>query len=282
MTADKVSGRAARSQEPEAVKMRQDLENWHQALSDRSITEIKRYRDMRRLSNDQLRERLAMLGWQLTKDSLGSILGGKRKVMPVGDLLLFAQALNVPPVALALPIWTNETTPLFPYDAVDDESRAATQAQWFGGDADSTAVPNGAWLFYDDGGESYELVLNALEAAQRTQWSLSQLRALNYNLYDPELGPKDKEMTEEFILRIVKVLADQRRTTRQLYPDMKLPSLPPCLEFVDARNYVVPPLPLPGLTTESELEVMREQKQRAAAVDSATPSNEPDTNEPPS
>src|SRR5258708_997883 len=129
--APRKTGRAARATDATSVSRRKALEDWQREISDAAVKEILRYRDLRGISNDEFRARLAAIGWDLTRDSLASILSSKRKSMPLSDLLLFAQALNVPPLVLIFPVWTNDGSRLWPYD--EDIEIAYRQAQWFAG-----------------------------------------------------------------------------------------------------------------------------------------------------
>jgi transcriptional regulator with XRE-family HTH domain len=225
----------------ESVERRARLEAWQKRLSDQTVTEILRYRDLRGLTNDELRRRLGNLGWDLTRDSLASILSAKRKSMPVTDVLLFAHALNVPPAALVFPTSTNEPTPLWPGD--EPKLYAYKDVQWFSGSfgdhgASNVAAPEDATIdeYYDIGD-----IVSRLEEIDDSE---RHAYYANFNLFLDWAADEDRARIREDLEGHLTDIAYLRNFLSKVHKGIRLPTLHPALAFLDERNYVIPPLPI--------------------------------------
>lgn len=251
-----VTGRAARSQDPGAVDRRATLDAWHKSVSDRSVAEIIRYRDLRGFTNDQLRERLSVLGWDLTRDSLASILATKRKMMPITDLLLFAQALYVPAVALIFPVWSNDPVELWP-DA-EERATAYEAARWLYGKNPEIAAPDA--IREADVVDDYYEVGDIVSRLEDIEGLLHAVDAIHWNLSETEEGSEKRDEWEIRFQRATEEVAEQRKFLKSVYKGIKLPALRPALAFLDERNYTIPPLPLAGYDTPWEAELHASMK----------------------
>lgn len=114
-----VRGRAARPQDAAWRARRAAFDDMGRDYTDKIADRIKEVRDERGLSNGQLRDRLAFLGWELTQSALSGLLAGspKRKNFPVHEVALFAEALDVSP-------WE-----LLPFGPPSEDTRAVVEAQ---------------------------------------------------------------------------------------------------------------------------------------------------------
>lgn len=112
-------GRAARPQDEAWRARRAAFDDMGRDYTDQVAQRIKDIRDERGLKNDTLRERLAFLGWELTRSALSGILAGstKRKAFPVHEIALFAEALDVSP-------WE-----ILPFGPPSEDTRAVVEAQ---------------------------------------------------------------------------------------------------------------------------------------------------------
>lgn len=77
---------------------------------------IKRYREASGLTQGEVAERTQMLGSPLSRSTIAKVeVGGTRADnLPLVDLLVFAAALDVPPVLLFLPLGESETVEVTP------------------------------------------------------------------------------------------------------------------------------------------------------------------------
>lgn len=245
------TGRAARPMDDVSVERRAALEAWQKGLSDQVVTEIIRYRDLRKISNDELRRRLGVLGWDLTRDSLASVLGGKRKSMPISDVLLFAQALNVPPVALIFPIWSNQPTKLWPSGEAD--SYAIDDIGWFAG---RYAENGGAWFAMrapeasDERLETVHVDVGYFEVGD-IMTRLGLLETLDayvskYNgaLVKGGLSEADDARLRDRLATVLREIAALRGFLSTTYRDIKLPALDESLSFLAVRDFEMPEFPL--------------------------------------
>lgn len=239
MTLDKpLTGRAARAQDAESVAARTALDEWQKDLSANVVREILRYRELRKISNEELRARLASLGWDLTKDSLASILGSKRKSMPLGDILLFAQALNVPPVALMTPIASNAHVSLYPGD--EEPISAYETARWISGKFPWVSMPFKQEFVTDD---YYEIgdIVSRLEDLDE---DLHAVDAMHRRLVHNDLSPEDRAIKEQELTLALRDVAEQRTFLRSVHKALELPPLRPALQFLDERDPLFPGFPL--------------------------------------
>lgn len=276
----KKTGRAARPTDQQSVARRAALEEWQKSLSDQSVAEILRYRDLRKLTNDQLRSRLSLLGWDLTRDSLASILASKRKSMPVTDLLLFAQAMNVPPIALVFPLWSNEPTRLWPAD--EPGGFAYEDARWFAGRAPERG---GAYIAAPETAvvDEYYDVGDIVARFEEIDEELNAIAGRHYFLaHDVDDEARAKEVADE-LRASLEDIADLRGYIRSAYRGVRLPELRPALRFLDDRGYKIPDLPIADFETADEIRRRTEMDERAAEwraghpelteIDHGSPSN---------
>jgi hypothetical protein len=233
-----VRGRAARPTDEKSVARLEALEAWRQSLSNTSSEEIVRVRNLLGLSNDDLRGRLKNLGWDLTPDSLATILAKKRKHMPVSDLLLFAQALNVPPVALMFPVLTNGSLALSP--VASHEVSASSAGLWLSGKDATIAEPVSAGQTTED----FWRVADILELLEFHQSALRTILQLNSEIIQSESGPTG---VWRELLASMRELAITRRMIATTYREAVLPDLPDSLKFLDDRTFVAPTLPIESL-----------------------------------
>jgi hypothetical protein len=259
------TGRAARPTDEESVKRRAELDAWQRGITDQVIENILHYRDARGLSNDQLRERLSALGWDLTKDSLASVLSGstKRKTMPVSDVLLFASALNVPPIALVFPIHTNAEVNLMPVKREGaDPVSASVAARWMSGTYGDVPVPISFDEDFDVLDEYYE-VADMVSRIQEYEDDMHRFRDINATLIEGTLGLDETKLLVEQAKGLLVGLAEFRYFIRIRNADLKLSDLPAQLFFLDTKDFVTPSLPLIGYNTVLELESARELNKQA-------------------
>lgn len=100
-----------------------------QRASDGIGRRIQRYRRLAGLSARQLSE---LLGGDLSRGVIANLESGRKTDITVDQLFSLAIALNVPPVALALPIEEpNRMVRLLNADASKQDMRAAYAMEWF-------------------------------------------------------------------------------------------------------------------------------------------------------
>jgi hypothetical protein len=219
------------------------------------------------MSNEQLRGRLAELGWDLTKDSLASILAGstKRRVMPIGDVILFAWALNVPPIALIFPTHTNGEVSLAPSADEQPAVEAYKAADWFAGTNGDLPAPAGLSEARPTD-EFFEIgdIVARLRDLEQITW---RLQLVNAQLITGQYGtPEQQKQLINQEQAYIDDLRDGRQYLRAAFPALTLPSLRPALQFIDSRGTPVPPLPMATLNSPEELDATRELHDHARAL----------------
>jgi len=93
--------------------------------------EIRRYRDERRMSAQQLSDTCAELGVSIERSVISNLENKRRAVISVPELLVLARALGVPPLLLAFPVGRVDQTEVLPN--LPTQTWAATT--WFTGEA---------------------------------------------------------------------------------------------------------------------------------------------------
>src|SRR6267378_320164 len=77
-------------------------------------TEVRRYREDRKMSAKQLSDRCGQLGMDIPRAVLANLENGRRSTVTVAELLVLAQALEVPPLLLVVPLARQESVEILP------------------------------------------------------------------------------------------------------------------------------------------------------------------------
>lgn len=243
------TGRGARSQEPEAIAARERLAEWSKRYSNQVVDGVIYYRDKRGLKNADLIARLGELGWDVTSNTLAGILGKKRTAMPVTDVMLFAAALNVPPVALIFGTHTELSQRLAPNASREWQPYEA--AKWFAG---TLALPVVEFADpFEDLVDDYYEVGDIVSRTEEVEDALRTFTNAHAHLLaamqsDAEVQPWRKRAEEA-----LDAVAERRRYLRLFHPNAALPAVRPALAFVDQPKRAWPALPLRDYTTDLEL-----------------------------
>lgn len=125
--------------------------------------EIKRWRDIRGMSAQQLAEACEALGHPIPRSVLANLESGRRETISVPELLVLAEVLKVPPVLLVFPVGRKDTAEV---EALPDANMPTWEAaKWFIGEApspylmhdpDRTDSPHEVW-------EEWQRVASPLE-----------------------------------------------------------------------------------------------------------------------
>lgn len=220
MTDAKPTGRAARPRDPKSLDARNARDQWARTLSDQIVENVLFYRNKRQLSNKGLLRRLTELGWVMTENSLAGVLSKKRSAMPISDVLLFALALNVPPVYLLLPIHKRGTVSIAPSGPPVDALEAA---YWLAG---TGPPPRAQGMLEGDDIDDYLDVAEMLEKLDAYSKQIVKFGARN-TVARHWLAAGGIPPTVESELRAAnEVLMSLQRQFERDYPDFPLPPLP--------------------------------------------------------
>lgn len=94
-------------------------DDWRERLVAVIAGEVRRYRDMRGMSAQQLADRCTELGMPLKRSVLANFESGRRPTVSVPELVILAKALEVPPVRLIFPLGYQEEAELLPGRSLD-------------------------------------------------------------------------------------------------------------------------------------------------------------------
>lgn len=95
------------------------LEGWQARLTQTIAREIRRHRDRRKLSAQQLADRTEELGLAVPRNVVANLESGRRDTITAAEILIIAAALNVAPIELICPVGFDEQLELLPGRFVD-------------------------------------------------------------------------------------------------------------------------------------------------------------------
>jgi transcriptional regulator with XRE-family HTH domain len=110
--------------------------DWSATVAQVVAREVRRYRQMRGLSAQQLADRTADLGMPIQRSVLANLESGRRTTVTVAELLVLSAALTVAPVLLVFPVGREAVSSFLPNESASTWSAA----RWFGGSGD---LPSG-------------------------------------------------------------------------------------------------------------------------------------------
>jgi transcriptional regulator with XRE-family HTH domain len=123
-----------------------DKPDWGPRLVAVIAGEIRRWRDRRDMSAQALSNRCAELGWPIQRSVLSNLESGYRETITVPELFVLSLALEVPALALLVPLGEAETIEVAPGKTV-----STTDAlRWLRGDA---PLPGTLWDGRQDGSQ---------------------------------------------------------------------------------------------------------------------------------
>jgi transcriptional regulator with XRE-family HTH domain len=123
-------------------------EGWQERLTRVMAGQIRRYRDARGLSGQQLSERCAALGAPIHRSVIANLENGRRPNVSITELLVLAAALDVPPLLLVLPVGRQDDVEILP----GQEVTTAQAVMWLSGQGDLHLTPAGADVLWNDAG----------------------------------------------------------------------------------------------------------------------------------
>lgn len=155
----------------------QSNQEWLEAMAQQIGRGIEIAREKR--SDQWISDRTAKLGHPLSRTAVSEYRRGKRKTMPVTDLLVIAAALGVPPVTILFPGLPDTPSALLP---VSDEPVALDALLWVTGERQT--LPDGFdALISIENGE----IIGHVEGRREYRADLELTSGGPYDLYSPEV-----------------------------------------------------------------------------------------------
>lgn len=114
-------------------------EDWPGRVARVIATEVRRYRNERGLTAEQLSERCAQLGAEIPRAVLANLENGRRSTVTVAELLVLARALGVEPMRLIVPLGSVEEVEISPGQWIPSWDAA----RWISGVAHLEGAPGG-------------------------------------------------------------------------------------------------------------------------------------------
>ncbi|MDJ0337621.1 helix-turn-helix transcriptional regulator [Cryobacterium sp. PH31-O1] len=233
-------------------------DDWEVRFTKGIVRTIAHYRDLRGLTTEQLAAKCSeALGepGKIKGNTLNGLFAGKRKSIGMAEMLVFARALDVPPIFLMLPMATGDDVEIGP-----GESIHAYAAYCY-----VTAVPRqpleykletrtyrelGPWdnsTVILDTLARHETAINQLRMATE-EWLGSRL-VIEETKGKVRYAPKWDEEHEALCRDRLQTIADARFKLRA--KGVTPPPIPPAIAFVDEDPVPAVELPLMGFVEES-------------------------------
>jgi transcriptional regulator with XRE-family HTH domain len=194
-------------------------DDWQAQLTGVVAGEIRRYRQERKMSAQQLANRCEQLGFAIPRPVISNIENGRRDSLSIAELLVLARALDVAPALLVAPVGRQEMVEILP-----DQSMPPFDAvRWLEGEQlRETADGLRAWV--DPDAADDPLFLFRWHRGLVLRWLAAQKA-----LVEPQTH------REQWIAEMHEQLADDLRRVRSLMRSMDLipPPLPPGLGDIE-------------------------------------------------
>jgi transcriptional regulator with XRE-family HTH domain len=202
--------------------------DWQGRFTGRVADAVRRYRKERGLSAQGLTDACAALGYEIPRTAIANLENGRRSGVEIAELLVFAKALDVPPIALLLPVGVVGSVEVLPgqsmpiWDAV-----SWITAETPIGDEPSPGTVNEVL---------YELRAHAqgISALQRAIAFTDEMRRGISLIRDPEQRARSEEMLskmDDYASESARDVRDFRAKLRGR--GIEPPSLPEDLDYLD-------------------------------------------------
>ncbi|TFD80303.1 hypothetical protein E3T54_03485 [Cryobacterium sp. Sr8] len=214
-------------------------DDWEVRFTKQVVRNVARYRDLRGLTTEQLAAGCSEVFGEPGKvkgNTLNGLFAGKRKNIGIAELLVFAQALNVPPIALVLPMDNSDVV-------ISPKQFGAASAfhayLWFNGESAPDSSPSSEEFF------AASAPLRWVRAATDQMRKVIQM---NYEMIaldraENKTGIRETRYTTDFDLEsAIEALAMLRQRLNE--KSISAPALPDWLSFVDREPLLVPSLPI--------------------------------------
>lgn len=105
-------------------------EEWPARLANRVAQEVRRHRERRDMSAQDLADACKALGLSFSRSAIANFESGRRPTISVAELTVLGKALDVPPIELVFPVGYQEEVEVLP----GHELPAWTALKWFAGE----------------------------------------------------------------------------------------------------------------------------------------------------
>lgn len=198
--------------------------SWSERLVNVIAGEIKRYRDERGMSAQQLADRCDALGHPIARSVLANLESGRRESVSVPELFVLAQALDVPPLKLVLPLGRMDEIEILP----GNEVATGDAFRWLVGES---PLPGSFWAGRTEPDSTVARFSRHYSLVDTWRWSRAyarQIRNGDTGLTEDDAADYDRqaELAAEHLREI-------RRTMRER--GLTPPPLPVGLDYIDGE-----------------------------------------------
>jgi transcriptional regulator with XRE-family HTH domain len=191
--------------------------------------EVRRYREERGMSAQQLADKTAALGAHIPRSVLANLENGRRPTVSVAEVVVLAAALNVSPLELMSPVGYDEQVEILPGRMTDP--RAA--ARWFSSEVVMDVGSDGVTMRPPGSGEQTALYLLDYHQEMLDQLDVTEAEA-ERAAADAAAPDADERARGE---------AAYRRANAEKWREFIRDPLRRTREEMRRRGMIVPPLP---------------------------------------
>lgn len=195
--------------------------------------QVRRYRELRGMSAERLAEAVQSAGLTYTRSQVTNLESGRRTTITIGEVLVLAQVLELPPLLLIFPVGDVDSVEVVPGKELD--SWAA--AKWFAGEAalSDSSQDEKAWRVNGRPLDLYRQHDEAVSMGTLAAELIAQQAAAGEPGNEQAAAERARwaEVNRERLKLAEATLTNLRDMMRRV--EMKLPRLPEQLRYID-RN----------------------------------------------
>ncbi|WP_166387708.1 helix-turn-helix domain-containing protein [Catellatospora methionotrophica] len=190
--------------------------DWPARVAATVASQVKRLREDRKISAQQLADACAGLGYPLQRSVLANFESGRRQTVTLADVYVLAQALGVPPLALMVPVGVAESVEILPGSDVP----IVEAMKWLAGEE---ALPGSDW----DGASRELSAISSYKSHATLVENWNKYRHLARHAENAEEVRRNEELAE--------MMRGELRWLRELMKNRKMtpPALPTEMPPVD-------------------------------------------------
>lgn len=204
--------------------------DWQGRFTGRVADAVRRYRKERGLSAQGLTDACAALGYEIPRTAIANLENGRRSGVEIAELLVFAKALDVPPIALLLPVGVSGSVEVLPgqsmpiWDAV-----SWITAETLLGDEPPPGTVNEILYDLRAHAQGISALQRAITFADETRRGTSLIR-----------DPEQRARSEDLLSNLDRYASESARDVRDYRAKLRgrgiePPSLPEDLDYLDTE-----------------------------------------------
>ncbi|MFE2106575.1 helix-turn-helix domain-containing protein [Kitasatospora sp. NPDC059463] len=201
--------------------------DWQAGVTGRVAEAVRRFREERGMSAQDVAAACAKLGYPIARSIIANLENGRRSGIDVAEVLVLAQVLDVPPVALLVPVGETGEIEILPGRMYS----TGEALQWICGELPLDYEPTSDTEKRFDEIRQHHQMLYGLQKAIGRVAEYRRGAAMSRDMATREANAKWVAMSDEMISDASLALQDFRAEMRA--KGITPPTLPPSLSYID-------------------------------------------------